>query len=334
MGICGSNTKREDIKRGTSDKSDSAMKYDDNLPKIQYELGGMVGENTNDIRKEYDIQGELGKGAFGSVRKAVHSRTGINRAIKSIKKSGSSEADRLKFLEEINMLKTLVGWSNSQDHPTILKVVEYFQDSANFYIVTELCEGGELFDRIVKTHHFNEKKARETMFQLLTAIAYCHDKKIVHRDLKPENILYENESDNSNLKIIDFGTSTLFSPSQYLEKRIGTVRQDDPALLHRAGGDQQEVQREVRRVVSGGHSVHHAHRDPSIQRTRRQEDHVEGAVRGVHHGHPRVQECVRHCQESDREDAHVRPRQAHQRERVHGARVVQRQYSGRQVSVG
>lgn len=36
------------------------------------------------------------------------------------------------------------------DHPNILKLYEVFQDDARFYVVTELCTGGELFDEILK----------------------------------------------------------------------------------------------------------------------------------------------------------------------------------------
>ena len=113
-------------------------------------------------------------------------------------------------------------------------MIEFFQDESCIFIVTELCEGGELFDRIVASHHFSEKNAKETMRALLGAINYCHQNKIVHRDLKPENILYENNESGSNLKIIDFGTSTLFTPNQYLEKRLGTVEVIHPALLYRS----------------------------------------------------------------------------------------------------
>ena len=45
------------------------------------------------------------------------------------------------------------------DHPHIVKIYEFFQDELNFYIVTEICTGGELFDFIVQQHHFNESTA-------------------------------------------------------------------------------------------------------------------------------------------------------------------------------
>ena len=50
------------------------------------------------------------------------------------------------------------------DHPHILKLYEYFEDEKNFYIITEMCKGGELFDKIVEKEFINditEGQARE-----------------------------------------------------------------------------------------------------------------------------------------------------------------------------
>lgn len=101
-------------------------------------------------------------------------------------------------------------------------MLEYFQDDRHLFIVTELCTGGELFDFIVKAHHFSEKNAAEIMKQILSAVAYCHKEKIVHRDLKPENILLESPGPDSALKIIDFGTSVEYSKGK-LTTWTGTV---------------------------------------------------------------------------------------------------------------
>ena len=73
--------------------------------------------------------------------------------------------------------------------------------------MTELCTGGELFDKIIQANHFTEKDAAIAMKQILSALNYCHNAKIIHRDIKPENLLYDHEGEDSSLKIIDFGTS-------------------------------------------------------------------------------------------------------------------------------
>ena len=105
-----------------------------------------------------------------------------------------------KFQEEINILKKL-------DHPNILKMYEFFEDEKRYYIVTDICKGGELFDEIKELGHFQEKDAALLIRQVLSCICYCHLNNIVHRDLKPENILLESNKEYDQIKIIDFGTS-------------------------------------------------------------------------------------------------------------------------------
>ena len=74
----------------------------------------------------------------------------------------------------------------------------------------ELCEGGELFDRIIDTGIFSEKEALHIFTQIMLAINYCHSNKICHRDLKPENFLFLTKAKDSPLKVIDFGLSRVF----------------------------------------------------------------------------------------------------------------------------
>lgn len=66
---------------------------------------------------------------------------------------------------------------------------ETFDEGTDFYIVTELVEGGELFDRIVSKAHYTEKEARDLIKLVLETLFYMHGAGIVHRDLKPENLL-------------------------------------------------------------------------------------------------------------------------------------------------
>jgi calcium-dependent protein kinase len=72
---------------------------------------------------------------------------------------------------------------------------EFFQDEKRYYIVTEICKGGELFDEIIARGKFTEKDAQVLMRQVLLCVNYCHKQNIVHRDLKPENVLLEANKD-------------------------------------------------------------------------------------------------------------------------------------------
>ena len=72
---------------------------------------------------------------------------------------------------------------------TFRRLFEVFEEDADFFIITELVEGGELFDRIVSKSHYNENEARDLVKIFLDTMAYMHENNIVHRDLKPENLL-------------------------------------------------------------------------------------------------------------------------------------------------
>ena len=66
-----------------------------------------------------------------------------------------------------------------------------YDDDKRYYIVTELCKGGELFDEILNKGTFSEKEAAKIIKQILLAVAYFHQMGIVHRDIKPENVLID-----------------------------------------------------------------------------------------------------------------------------------------------
>lgn len=122
-------------------------------------------------------------------------------------KANMSEDDEKMLINEINILRDL-------DHPNIVKMYEFFQDEKRYYIITEICKGGELFDEIIDKGHFSECDAALIMRQLLSCINYCHSRNIVHRDIKPENILLESNKDFNQVKIIDFGISVVKEPEK------------------------------------------------------------------------------------------------------------------------
>ncbi len=76
------------------------------------------------------------------------------------------------------------------DHPSVVKLLELFDDGSTLYLIMEYMAGGELFDRIVQKEHYSEAEALATIRPILDAVRYCHSVDIIHRDLKPENLLY------------------------------------------------------------------------------------------------------------------------------------------------
>jgi len=163
-----------------------------------------LGEEANrDIHKFYELENtELGKGSYGTVQMGRLRGTKVQRAIKVIDKSKVSNVERFKLEVEIMM---------RLNHPSILRLFDYFEDKKVIYLVLELCSGGELFDRIVENQFYNEEDARHIFKQIIKAIYYCHLNGVCHRDLKPENFIMLSKKDPYLLKVIDFGLSRTFS---------------------------------------------------------------------------------------------------------------------------
>lgn len=183
-----------------------------------------VSLKKGQLTQTYSVGKTLGEGAYGKVNLVTHKQLGLIRAMKSLKKNAVLKDEAEKLFAEVNILRDM-------DHPHIVKLFELFQDDNHYYLITEFCSGGELFDKIKTMRNFSEKLAAEYMKQILSSIVYCHDKKIVHRDLKPENLLLENNKQDSMLKIIDFGTSKKFAKGKKMTEKLGTPYYIAPEVL-------------------------------------------------------------------------------------------------------
>jgi calcium-dependent protein kinase len=119
------------------------------------------------------------------VKLVEHKNSNDLLAMKIIRKrryKGKEEKENI--INEIKCLKEL-------DHPNIIKLFELFEDKKSLYLITEYCDGGELFDKLVSLGSFTENLAARIFSQMLSAIVFCHSSGIAHRDLKPENMLIE-----------------------------------------------------------------------------------------------------------------------------------------------
>ena len=76
-----------------------------------------------------------------------------------------------------------------------------------------------------------EKQVGIWMTEILSAIAYCHEKDIIHRDVKPENILFVDKSETSPLKLIDFGLSSTAARIQDTQKEEIEKKSGVPGLV-------------------------------------------------------------------------------------------------------
>ena len=188
---------------------------------IKVSKGSFIQFKKGMIDKDYTIGDVVGSGAFATVRKVYSKANGALKALKIIKKQKGQDTARMYL--EVEILKKLI-------HPNIMQIFEFYEDKKNFYIITEFCEGGELFDKIVEKGTLNEAEAAGMMKQLLSAVSYIHGNNIVHRDLKPENILLDTKKQNI-LKIIDWGTARFFEKNKKMNRISGTPYYIAPEVL-------------------------------------------------------------------------------------------------------
>lgn len=192
----------------------------------------LITDGLTDVRERYHINPrEIGHGHYGVVRKCMDRETKYWYAIKSIRKSKVSKIEILK--RETQILKEV-------NHPNIIRLIEVHEDAKYLHLITELCTGGELFDRIIeKTQsdegHFSERDAAKLVRCILDAIRYCHEEmQIVHRDLKPENFLFSSKEEDATIKIIDFGLSRHEEPlSGIMKTKVGTPYYVAPEVLNK-----------------------------------------------------------------------------------------------------
>ena len=182
----------------------------------------------------------IGKGSFGQVYLTSKANLQEYFATKVIKKLvADSPKVKKYFHNEIEILKEI-------NHKNIMKLLEVKQNSENYYLVCEFCNGGSLhqnLDKYLKMYRkpFSEEITQFLMKQIIEGLKYLHGKHIIHRDLKLDNILvnFKNPNDKSILnmygaevKIIDFGFAAHVDNKTDLHKSVlGSPLYMDPRLL-------------------------------------------------------------------------------------------------------
>nr|XP_027115761.1 calcium-dependent protein kinase 24-like [Coffea arabica] len=190
----------------------------------------------HEIYQRYKFGKELGRGEFGVTYQCIDKETGENVACKKISKSKlRTEIDVEDVRREVEIMRHL------PKNPNIVSYIAAYEDKEAIYLVMELCEGGELFDRIVARGHYTERAAALVTKSILEVVKLCHKHGVIHRDLKPENFLFANTSENSPLKAIDFGLSIFFQPGQHFCEIVGSPYYMAPEVLRRNYGSEVDV---------------------------------------------------------------------------------------------
>ena len=199
--------------------------------KLKVTINALIEETNGLPTKKYKVISRLGDGSYGTVYLAMNLFTRTNVAMKKINKVKENEIDEMEIKNEIDILKKL-------DHPNIVKILEFYSTEKAYYIITDYCSCGELYNQI--KHQYTENQLAVLFYQLFSGLCYLHANNIVHRDLKLENILIsEIERDketNKNLfwiKIIDFGTAKIFEKNKSEKAVVGSSYYIAPEVLQK-----------------------------------------------------------------------------------------------------
>mmetsp|Transcript_13852 Transcript_13852/g.16794 ORF Transcript_13852/g.16794 Transcript_13852/m.16794 type:complete len:570 (-) Transcript_13852:1144-2853(-) len=169
------------------------------------------------FKQKYALGSLIGEGTSSNCYKCVRLSDGKEFACKVINmKRLCTTFPRsvvTKFKLEIDTLQIL-------NHPNIIRLEDHFCGLDKIYIVLELINGGELFERIVDSGGLPEDETQQIFVQLAQAIQYMHSKGVIHRDIKPENVLVTAD-ESMQVKIIDFGFSKVMD-EPFAESFMGT----------------------------------------------------------------------------------------------------------------
>ena len=183
----------------------------------------------------------LGEGAFGKIYLTSKKGELKKYATKVIELTKYNNPNAIRYLNnEIYILKDI-------NHHNIIKFIEKHQDSINVYIVTELCNGGTLFENLMKYKKenktvFTEEIVQYIMKQIVEAIKYLHNKKIVHRNINLKNIMlnYDDENDKiynnimkGKIKVIDLGFSRYLKKGNLAKSILGIPLTMSPIILNK-----------------------------------------------------------------------------------------------------
>ncbi|XP_030962137.1 calcium and calcium/calmodulin-dependent serine/threonine-protein kinase-like [Quercus lobata] len=215
-------------------------------------------QETIRLSDEYEVSDILGRGGFSVVRRGIKkssSGENIHVAIKTLKRFSPSSTPSSQnrgahksivslglfptwkqvpvsdvlIKNEILVMRKIV--ENVSPHPNVINLYDVYEDQDGVHLVLELCSGGELFDRIVAQERYNEAGAAAVVRQIAQGLKALHRANIVHRDLKPENCLFLNKSQDSSLKIMDFGLSSVEEFTDPVVGLFGSIDYVSPEAL-------------------------------------------------------------------------------------------------------
>ena len=177
------------------------------------------------IKEKYEFKKTIEEGKFGLIKKGINKITNEEVVITIMSKEDMNFLDITQLRNEIEILKII-------NHPYIGKVYDIFENSDNYYKITEYYKGSDLLSYFQKRKNkLCEKRVSEIIREISIIIYYLQQYGIIHGDLKPENILMTDESENAEIRLLDFFSGQFIGQGDYCGYGIGTLPYSPPEFL-------------------------------------------------------------------------------------------------------
>jgi serine/threonine protein kinase len=174
---------------------------------------------------------KIGSGVYGTVFRAKDTDSGSFVAIKRpvISSHYADQGLSVSMIREASLLKSF----KSQQHDNILKLKDFFVLHSRIYLVFDIWHCN-LRNHIADVYYDEEdtlepETLKSFMHQIMSALAYCHERRVIHRDMKPDNILLD--ARRENLVLCDFGMARTFAPGKSYTNECVSVWYRPPEIL-------------------------------------------------------------------------------------------------------
>ena len=167
------------------------------------------------LNGRYRLIRTVGVGSQASVWVAEHLALTTQVAVKLIDPDLAKRPDaRERFKREATAAAQLRS-------PHVVQILDHGIDGDQPFIVMELLDGEDLFQRLEKRHHLSVKDTSKILTQVARALTRAHAAGVVHRDLKPENVFLTHNDDDEIVKVLDFGVAKVRDAAKVTMQKTG-----------------------------------------------------------------------------------------------------------------
>lgn len=216
------------------------------LDQAVHEAAPKAAESVSRFETQFTMLDTLGKGEFSEAVKVQDRASGCIYAVKRMKSAFIGPRDRLRRLEEVDILRHLSA--GGKGHPNVISLVDAWEEDGHLFVQTELCPLGTLafFLEHYGAHveHLDEPRIWKILAELSAGLRHIHDHGVLHLDLKPANVFV---TEIGTLKIGDFGMATRWPPADAKAILSGAGIEATDATSAPTGGDMKGIRAGGRR---------------------------------------------------------------------------------------